>query len=326
MMRDAQDNILQFPLPPRPAGRHLSPRAIQLAQGRQSPHTRKAYQLDWQAWSRWLAERGIAAETACQIALANHLTDMVEAGRALSTIRRRCAGIIAGYRLRRWQPPEGEAVRSVLAGAGRSASLPAPKPARPLTADLLARCIDAMAGDGAATVRDRAILLAGWQGALRLGEIRGLNWLDWVPSNAGGTLILRRTKGARGSGHIQDVPLVPADNPGHCPIGALERWRSLCGGSGAMFRLVDRAGGIHESRISNRTISLVIRRAMERAGIDPAGYSPHSLRSGMLTSAALAGAQPWELMAHSRHRHIESLAKYVREVRRRAEHPARGLL
>jgi hypothetical protein len=43
------------------------------------------------------------------------------------------------------------------------------------------------------------------------------------------------------------------------------------------------------------------------AGIDPAAFATHSLRSGFLTSAAEAGASIITMMETSRHRSLDTL-------------------
>ena len=79
-------------------------------------------------------------------------------------------------------------------------------------------------------------------------------------------------------------------------------------------------------RLSPRSIGPILVKRMEAAGLDPAGFSSHSLRAGMLTQAASNGVSAWRLKEHSRHRHLETLAVYVREIEALQSHPAKGLL
>ena len=50
------------------------------------------------------------------------------------------------------------------------------------------------------------------------------------------------------------------------------------------------------------------------AGLDPAGFAGHSLRSGFLTSAAEAGADALKMAEVSRHRSLDTLRGYVRRA------------
>ena len=48
------------------------------------------------------------------------------------------------------------------------------------------------------------------------------------------------------------------------------------------------------------------------AGLDPAAYSGHSLRSGLATSAAEGGASERSIMEQTRHRSLKQVRKYIR--------------
>ncbi|WP_426527876.1 tyrosine-type recombinase/integrase [Bradyrhizobium sp. McL0615] len=48
-------------------------------------------------------------------------------------------------------------------------------------------------------------------------------------------------------------------------------------------------------------------------GIDPTGYSGHSLRAGFATSAAQAGVPSWKIRQQTGHASDAMLARYVRE-------------
>lgn len=72
---------------------------------------------------------------------------------------------------------------------------------------------------------------------------------------------------------------------------ALKRWIEVAGiESGPLLRGVDRHGNVSKRRLSDRAVALVVKRAAERAGLDPSDYSGHSLRAGFVTTAAANGA------------------------------------
>jgi hypothetical protein len=64
----------------------------------------------------------------------------------------------------------------------------------------------------------------------------------------------------------------------------------------------------------------------ERAGLDPAAYAGHSLRSGFLTSAAEAGASVFKMAEQSRHRSLDVLRGYVRRADLFPEHAGAAFL
>jgi integrase len=79
-----------------------------------------------------------------------------------------------------------------------------------------------------------------------------------------------------------------------------------------VFRAIDRHGRI-ATRLSDRAIALIVKRRAAVAGVDPAGYSAHSLRAGCATEAAARGVEERDIGRHTRHRSIPVLRGYIRE-------------
>ena len=64
----------------------------------------------------------------------------------------------------------------------------------------------------------------------------------------------------------------------------------------------------------------------EKIGVNPSGYSGHSLRAGFLTSAARAGVSIWKSRDVSRHAPVAGVQPYVRDTERFIDHAGKGLL
>ena len=77
--------------------------------------------------------------------------------------------------------------------------------------------------------------------------------------------------------------------------------------------------------LSGHAVSVVLKKRCELAGLDPAIFGAHSLRSGFLTSAAEAGASVFKMMEVSRHRSIDVLRGYVRRADLFHEHAGAAL-
>jgi hypothetical protein len=73
-------------------------------------------------------------------------------------------------------------------------------------------------------------------------------------------------------------------------------------------------------------LAVVVNDAAERAGLDPAIFAGHSLRSGFLTSAAKRGASLFKMMDVSRHKSGDTLCGYVRDAELFQDHASGGLL
>ena len=71
----------------------------------------------------------------------------------------------------------------------------------------------------------------------------------------------------------------------------------------------------------------MVNAAAHRAGLPSGSYSGHSLRSGMITSAAHApGANIFRIAALSRHKSMDVLNGYVQEANMFKDHPLQGLV
>ena len=163
----------------------------------------------------------------------------------------------------------------------------AQREAKPLLREDLFRVVDAM-GDGVKDARDRALLLIGFAGGFRRSEIVALNCDDVERVRQGLVVTLRRSKtDQEGAGRKVGIPF---GRTRHCPVLALDRWLAAAGiDAGPVFRPVDRHGRVASERLSGEAVSLVVKERVAAAGIDPIGFSGHSLRAGFATSAVQAG-------------------------------------
>ena len=325
-----KSNILPFPSAPRPG---LSASASRYAMKAMPETTGRAYVADYEAWSAWLAQRGKTHDEADDRDLANHMAALADRNLAVNTIRRRRAGIEAVRRRLRLPRLSGADTDEVMRGIAKVLAA-TPKRARPLTAALLRQVIDAIGVRAPVDLRDRAMFLLAWSAALRCSELVALDWRDFSEAlPLGGSLVLRKTKGERG-GEFAHVPVVMAEDPVYCAVTAIARWRrsrrAALEAGGVIFPAAHRDlhGRVRmtDRRMNARSIGRILQVRMEAAGIDPAGFSSHSFRAGFISEAAAAGVSTWRLKEHSRHRHVETLAIYVREIEALQSHPGKGLL
>ena len=120
---------------------------------------------------------------------------------------------------------------------------------------------------------------------------------------------------------------IPAGRtPELCPVKAIRVWLDTAGISeGRVFRSVDRHGSVGE-RLSDRAVAGVVKAYAERAGLDPADFSSHSLRAGFVTSAAERGKSAERIMDHTGHRSVAMVRAYTRRSDAFDDHAGDGLL
>jgi integrase len=248
-------------------------------------NTRRAYQGDLRHFETWGGSLPASPETvaAYLAAHAHHLS--------VATLVRRVASLSKAHQASGLSNPiRSELVRATLRGIKRKQAC-IQQQAKPLLRDDLFFVLDAM-GNQLKDMRDRALLLIGFAAALRRSELVALDVADVEHVRRGVVLHLRRSKtDYDGRGHKVAIPY---GRSRWCPMALLDAWLSASSiADGAIFRPVDRHGRVRNVRLSGEAVSIVVRERITAAGLDSAGYTGHSLRAGLATSAAQAGVPTW---------------------------------
>jgi integrase len=270
-----------------------------------SANTQRAYQSDLKHFETWAAGSIPSSPQTVSCYLAAHAGQL-----SVASLARRLAAISRAHEARGYpNPTRAELTRATMAGIRRIHGR-RQQEAKPLLRDDLFLVLDTI-GEGRRDHRDRALLLMGFAAALRRSELVGLNVDDVERVRQGVVLHLRRSKTDQ-EGKGQKVA-VPIGRTRWCPVSAIELWLSGLGNSGPIFRQVNRGGGIGESRLSGEAVSLVVKARVAGAGLSPNGYSGHSLRAGLATSAAQAGVPIWKIRNQTRHASDSMLGRYIRD-------------
>lgn len=111
---------------------------------------------------------------------------------------------------------------------------------------------------------------------------------------------------------IKMIP--PVDDDLIDPVRALKVWLADSGiKSGPLFRRIDRHGVMH-GRLSDKAVALIVKDAAQGAGLEPVQFAGHSLRSGFITAAALAGVEDRDIAAQSGHKSMTVLHGYIQDA------------
>ena len=271
-----------------------------------SENTRKAYRSDLAHFADWGGELPASAVLVARY-LADH-ADML----APSSLARRVATLSKVHEANAWPNPcRSEIVRATMRGIKRVNGTVQDQ-ARPLLREDLFILLNAL-GDDPRAKRDRALLLIGWAGGFRSSELVGLDLPDIEEVREGLALHLRRSKTDQtGQGRKIGIPL---GRTRHCPVAALSAWLGvLASDHGPIFRPVDRHGNVQPDRLRSDAVSTILRNRLANGGIDPEGYSGHSLRAGLATSAIKAGVPTYKVRAQTGHASDLMLSRYVRDA------------
>jgi integrase len=136
---------------------------------------------------------------------------------------------------------------------------------------------------------------------------------DVTFSRAGLVVTIRKSKTDQ-EGEGQTVGIPYGSNPDTCPVRAVQEWLECASiNGGALFRSVNRHEQLQPGPLSDKAVALVVKRAAAAAGLDPKRYAGHSLRAGLATAAAIAGAGERAIMKQTRHKSERMVRKYIRD-------------
>lgn len=244
---------------------------------------------------------------------------------APATLDRRIASWQAFHRMRNLTSPfSAPLVQQARQKARRAnARPPEPKSPKPVTREileaLLATCESSQRG-----IRDRAMLsLAFASGGRRRSEVVSLNVEDiGLEDFAARGLVwvrLLMTKTTR----PDQAPRLPLKGKA---ARAVVHWLEVTGlTQGPLFRPVSKSDRVLTRRMAPDALRVILRHRLKLAGYPEDFATPHGLRAGFLTEAALKGAPLAAAMKLSLHRSAVQAQKYYADVEI-SENPATDLL
>lgn len=276
-----------------------------------SPNTQQSYAADWRVFRTWCKLAHRRSLPASPETLALFLVDLIARGRKVNTAERRAHGVAYLHRQKQLPNPLTDDVKTVLWGA-RRAKIETPRQMAPLCTAEVRKIVQRLRNEGTQlAMRDRAIVLTGYASALRRANLRALNLSDIEFVRQGYIIHVRREKqDQQGKGRYIGIPF--GTHEVTCPVRALREWLKTRGNhQGALFS-TSKGGQLVKDRLGIHTIHTIVKRSMEKAGIDSRGRGPNSLRSGFITTAGEAGASDLLIAKQSGHRSMAALRRYFR--------------
>ena len=237
---------------------------------------------------------------------------------APATLDRRIASWRAFHRMRDLPSPfEAPQVRQARAKGRRANARPrAPKSSNPITRDVLEQILAAIP-PGLRGMRDRALLMTGWaSGGRRRSELVALQVqdLDLRQYDEQG-LVWLSLPGTKTTTQGQTPRLVLKGRAARALVAWLDASQLTPDqAQGPLFRPISKSGRPLPRALSPDAVGHILKRCLQAAEL-PADYaSPHGLRSGFLTQAALDGAPLQAAMRLSLHRSMAQAAQYYDDV------------
>ncbi|MEP9373503.1 site-specific integrase [Mesorhizobium sp. KR1-2] len=307
----------------------LANRARGYVEAASSANTRRAYASDWKHFSSWCRRQGLAPLppdpqlvglyiTAC----ASGTATGDKKPNSVSTIERRLSSLTWNF-AQRGQPLDRKDrhVATVMAGIRNTHAAPPRQKEAILPEDLIAM-LETLPRGELRGLRDRAMLLLGFAGALRRSEIIGLDCgRDQTEDGRGWVEIL--DKGLlvtlRGKTGWREVEIGRGSSDATCPVVALQTWLKLAKiGHGPLFRRVTGQGkAVRPDRLTDQQVARLVKKTALAAGVrgDLAEgervqkFAGHSLRAGLASSAEVDERYVQKQLGHAS---AEMTRKYQR--------------
>jgi integrase len=310
-------------------------------------NTRIAYRAAVRAWCAWCEYRGLTPLPASGDDVATFLAAERRRGLAPNTIDLRRAAIRYLHRAAGCAVPTGdicvaETVAGIRRDAARKGELPEKKAAA--TASII-RQILAKIADDPRGLRDKALILVGFAGALRRSELAAIRVEHLEQTERGLRLTIAQTKGSQAAAVTIPLPYGETDL---CPVRALARWREVAGiTTGPVFRRIwlpkkvkegEPPGGqpagaappplprIGIDAISPFAIASMVQARAAAAGFDGPHFGGHSLKRGALTTGMERGVHPADLKRLGRHKSFDVLGEYLQFGDLFDRHALKGVL
>ena len=303
-IKDERTDVVPLPTLP-------SEQVRQFIRASKAENTLRGYSADWRDFCGWSEAHGVSPLPATPELVAAYIAECASHLKP-GSIQRRLNAIAEAHKAARLDSPTHNAlVRNTMKGIRRTFGTAPGQKAATLTNDIRAM-VDATDA-GTIGIRDRALVLLGFAGAFRRSELVGVDVDDCVFSKDGLTVTLRKSKtDPDGAGRKIGIPY--GSNPETCPVRTMQAWMEQAPiTAGPVFRSVNRHGQVKPGRLSGIDVARVVKKLVDRAGLDSTKYAGHSLRAGHATAAAIAGASERSIMNQTGHRSVQMVGRYIRD-------------
>lgn len=284
-------------------------------------NTIDAYKSDWRDFCEWCKYHDQNAFPAEPETIVNYINDLADNAKA-NTVARRISALTENFDAAglRDNPCRFPIVKNALRGIKRMKGTMQHGKA-PILFEDIKEMLTYVEGTELQQLRDKAILLIGFYGAMRRSEIAGMDVEDLNFTRLGLLVTLRKSKTDQfDQGQVIAIPYVKEKEI--CAVTALQNWLDASGiVSGPVFRGFTKGHHIRKTRISDKTIALIVKKYVGLMGMDPKEYGAHSLRHGFATSAAMNHVEEREIMRQTRHKSQAIVRRYIDEADRLIDNP-----
>ena len=266
-------------------------------------NTLRAYKADFRDFSLFCNQNGLKSMPTDPKIITIYITHLSKTSK-FSTLKRRLASISVIHKLNgHYLDTKHPIIKENLLGIKRAKGT-YQKAKKPILINDLKLIINAINQDKKSknNQKNKALILVGFAGGFRRSELVSLEYEDIEFVKEGVKIFVKRSKTDQsGEGMTKAIPYFT--NSEFCPVKTLKK---------LIAQRNIKSGRIFD--MSDKNVSLIIKKYVELAGLDPNKYSGHSLRSGFATSTAELGAEERSIMAMTGHKTAQMVRRYIKEA------------
>ncbi len=266
-------------------------------------NTLRAYKADFRDFSLFCNQNGLKSMPTDPKIITIYITHLSKKSK-FSTLKRRLASISVIHKLNgHYLDTKHPIIKENLLGIKRAKGT-YQKAKKPILINDLKLIINAINQDKKSknNQKNKALILVGFAGGFRRSELVSLEYEDIEFVKEGVKIFVKRSKTDQsGEGMTKAIPYFT--NSEFCPVKTLKK---------LIAQRNIKSGRIFD--MSDKNVSLIIKKYVELAGLDPNKYSGHSLRSGFATSTAELGAEERSIMAMTGHKTTQMVRRYIKEA------------
>ena len=279
-------------------------------------NTLRAYKSDFRDFGEFCTKHGFKSLPSEPKIVALYITHLSKNSK-ISTLRRRLVSISMVHKLKgHYLDTKHPIIVENLMGIRRvKGSIQKGK--KPILINHLKSMINAINEQNIEEIkklRDKSIILIGFGGGFRRTELISIDHedLEFVPE--GLKITIKKSKTDQfGEGMVKGIPYFT--NAIYCPVKNLQKWIEISNiKSGPIFRRFSKGLSLTDKRLTDQSISLLIKEYLKKAGIENTNFSGHSLRSGFATVAADSGADERSIMAMTGHKTTQMVRRYIKDA------------
>ncbi|MCL9662203.1 site-specific integrase [Paenibacillus hunanensis] len=277
-----------------------------------SSNSKRAYASDWKKFIAFCEHIRVSSLPATEQTITMFCAHMYESNYKRATILRHLNSILAAHRLKGFKMDYLPSLDTFIKGMKRDRGAKQ-NGKKAIEIDLLLQLVNLVPKDNSVlSIRDKFVLLFSFSSSRRRSELSSLD-VEHIQLQADGLIVYIERSKTDQEGKGESILIPYGQHSSTCPVQAYFNWIEAAQiDSGPLFRPVTKMDKPLAKRLSGASISTIVKKYIDLAGLDSSEYGAHSLRAGFVTTARRKGKADHQIMAQTGHSSSIMLDRYTR--------------